>query len=557
MKSVNPTPIPSGGIPMPNNDTQYEAGPGGSNAGPVSRALSDLTPEDNIAVSVRFAKPPWMETRFPVSIEEYHELSEQARQADPGALAAAEDEEVSEDQSTEVATVERAPMEADNFEDVPEDADQAQLAPAATVSFEGTPQTGFRPPDCTMAVGPHDVLVSVNVDLAGYRKNGSLRFRWPSMTALFSPVLPANAGLFDPKLAYDHYAQRWIVVVAARRTAPAGSWLMLAVSKGADPAAGWWIWALDASVDAANTSNNWADYPMLGFDTQCIYITTNQFKVGNGFAYSKLRILNKAEAYAGGALRWWDFWNLKNPDGSLAFTIQSAMHFRGTGGNPPAYFCNALWPSGTSLTVWQLNDPLAMWQGRQPALTRRNVACRRYDLPPDAEQPGTATRIETNDSRLLSAVFQFAGGVQRLWTTHTTKHTWAGESVARAAVQWYEIDVSAGTTKQQGVFGARGFYYYFPVIQTDLNRNAYLCFGRSNAQEFGSLRQTGRKAGEAANTLQSSALVKAGESAYTGGRWGDYFGHARDGGDAGRVWLYGQFADARDSWGTWITSAKF
>ncbi len=542
---------------MPNDDNDYEAGPGASTVGAVSRELSELTPEDNIAVSVRFSKPPWMETRFPVTIEEYHELSEQARQADPGALAAAEDEEVTEDQSTEVATAARAVPEADNFEDIPEDVESAQLAPASTISFEGTPQTGFRPPDCTMAVGPNDVLVAVNVDLAGYRKNGGLRFRWPSMTALFSPVLPPGAGLFDPKLAYDHYAQRWIAVVAARRATPAGSWLMLAVSKGVDPANGWWIWALDASLDGSNPSNNWADYPMLGFDTQCIYITTNQFKVGNGFSYSKLRIINKGEAYTGAALRWWDFWNLKNLDNSLAFTIQSAMHFRGTGGNPPAYFCNALWPSGTSLTLWQLNDPLAMWQGRQPALSRRNIACRGYNLPPDAEQAGSATRIETNDSRLLSAVFQFAGGVQRLWTAHTTKHTWAGENVARSAVQWYEIDVSAGNTSQQGVFGARGFYYYFPVIQTDVHRNAYLCFSRSNAQESGSLRQTGRRAGEAANTLQDSALVKAGESAYTGGRWGDYFGHARDGGDSGRVWLYGEFADARDSWGTWITSAKF
>jgi hypothetical protein len=547
-----------GGI-MP--DDEFESGAGGIPLAGVARALSDLTPADNVLIPTRVAKPPWMRTRFPVPVEEYRQLNEQAQEPDPRPLGPADDT-VTEDTSVQVAEEHRE--EADPYADVPEvpaqapgDGGPGAAAPFTVTSFETTPQTAYRPPDCSLAVGPQDVLVAVNVDLAGYRKDGSLRFRWPSMTALFSPVLPAGAGLFDPKLAYDHYAQRWIAVVAARRGTPAGSWLMLAVSQGPDPAGGWWVWALDASVDGSNPSNNWSDYPMLGFDTQAIYITTNQFRFGGNFSYAKVRILNKTEAYSGGALRWWDFWNLRNPDNSVAFTVQSAMHFRGTGGNPPAYFCNTLWPSGSTLTLWQLNDALAMWRGATPNLTRASVPCRGYDLPPDAEQPGTATRLETNDSRLLCGVFQFVGGVQRLWTAHTTKVTWAGEAVARSGVQWYEIDVGSRTVVQQGVFGATGFYYFFPVIQTDISRNAYLCFSRSSAQEFGSLRQTGRSVGDAANTLQGSALVKAGESAYTGARWGDYFGHARDGGDAGRVWLYGQFADALNTWGTWVCSTRF
>jgi hypothetical protein len=241
----------------------------------------------------------------------------------------------------------------------------------------------------------------------------------------------------------------------------------------------------------------------------------------------------------------------------VAFTVQSSMHFRGTGGNPPAYFCNALWPSGTQLTLWQLNDPLALWKGGQPNLQAHPVPCRAYDLPPDAEQPDTTTRIETNDSRLLSSMFQFVAGTQRLWTAHTSKITWSGDAAARSAVQWYEIDTTTRQVVQQGAFGASGFYYYFPVVQTDVSRNAHLVFGRSNKQEYSSLRQTGRRVTDGANSLQGSALVKAGESAYTGKRYGDYHGHGRDGGDGNRVWLYGEFADARDSWGTWVCSTRF
>ncbi len=534
----------------------------GASAAPIpssSRSIEDLTAADFKLFSAGVAKPDWMMTRFPVSMDEYRALTEQANEPDPQATAAA-DETATEDPSTEVA--QEIALEGD----VPEDgllapagmapAGEAQ-APITGHSFEATPQTGFRPPDCTMAVGPNDVLVSVNVDLAGFHKTGSLRFRWPGMTSLFRGVLPAGAGLFDPKVAYDHYSQRWIVIVAARRQSPAGSWIMLAASRGTDPMGPYWVWALDFQVDGSNPSNNWADYPMLGFDTQAIYISTNQFQVGGGFSYSKLRILNKTEVYNGSALRWWDFWNLRNPDNSMAFTIQPAVHFRGLGGNPPAYLSNALWPGGNTLTLWELQNPLAFWSGGAPALQRFGVPCRRYDLPPDADQPGTTVKIETNDTRLLNAVFQFVGGVQRLWTAQTTKVTWSGDSAGRAAVQWYEIDVPSRTVTQQGVFGASGFYYYFPVIQTDVNRNAYIAFGRSSSAEFASLRQSGRRVTDAANTLQGSVLVKAGESAYTGQRWGDYFGNGRDPADIGRAWLYGEFADAANAWGTWVFSAKF
>jgi hypothetical protein len=124
-------------------------------------------------------------------------------------------------------------------------------------------------------------------------------------------------------------------------------------------------------------------------------------------------------------------------------------------------------------------------------------------------------------------------------------------------VQWYEIDVPTHGITQQGAFGASGRHYFFPVIQTDINRNAYLAFGRSAADEYGQMRQTGRLVSDAPNSLQGSALVFAGQSAYTGGRWGDYFGIARDPADARTVWSYGEYAAAGNTWRTRVTAAKF
>lgn len=518
----------------------------------LSRIPEEITAAEILESQVSPSRPDWMVTRFPVDMDEYRRLSEMA-QTPEAMRALAPNETIVEDPG--------AAAGADAIEtELPEDfAAVEPAAPTTTASFNGIPQTQFTPPDCTLGVGPQHVLASVNSDLACYSKAGAQLFRVP-LTTFFKPVLPQGAVIFDPRLAYDHYAGRYIVVAAARVGSPAGSWIMLGVSQTPNPLGAYWIWALNARLDGSTLTNNWADYPMLGFDTQAIYVSSNMFQFSGGFQYAKLRILNKAEVYAGGVgaghfIRWYDFWGLRNVNNSMAFTVQPAAHFRGIGGNPPAYLVNAIWPSGNVLTKWTLTNPLAHWTGGgAPGLSRVNVPCMQYDLPPDAIQKGSATRIETNDSRLLNAIYQNAGNAQRLWTCHTTKHTWGGEPEARATLQWYEINVNTNTVVQQGRFGAPGLYYFFPAIQTDINRRAFLVFSRAGASEFGQVRQTGRRVGDPAGTLQGSALVQAGSSAYTGGRWGDYFGICRDGGNAGVVWMYGEYAAAGNTWGTRVAS---
>jgi hypothetical protein len=537
----------------------FEGGPS-EPVGGVLRALSDLAAEELLeeltALPPTPIRQPEFAQRYPVSLEEFEDLKVAAREVTEGALAPGE-AEPQVDQ--EAPAVEGNPPED---RDAEPSADTA-LAPAQVANFEAIPQTAFRPPDCALAVGPRDVMAAVNVDLVGYDKSGTQTFRWANFTALFSPVLPQGAQLFDPKVAYDHYANRWIVCIAARRATPAGSWILMGVSQTANPAGPYWIWATDATMDGPHRSGNWADYPMLGFDTQGIYVSTNQFGFSAGFSYAKVRIFNKAELYAGGVgpghnIRWWDFWNLRNPDNSLAFSIQPACHFQGLGGTPSVFMANALFPSGSSLTVWTLGNPLAMWAGGAPTLSRVAVACRRYDLPPGAVQrDGGGVRIATNDTRLLNAVFQSVAGTQRLWTAHTSKHSWSGDSEARSVVQWYEIDIPSKTVTQQNAFGASGLHYFFPVIQTDINRNAYVTFGRSGSNEYGQLRQTGRLAAAPAGQLQGSALVAAGQAAYNGGRWGDYFGIARDPSDRRTVWSYGQYAGASNTWRTRVASTRF
>lgn len=541
----------------------------GSDGGlePATVAYEDLTADDLTALPPKrhAAKPDFMTTHFPVDVEEFQSIKTRVEeeQGDAPDALVPDDLETEGQEDDNLEVLDAAPeLGADG--DIGED-DLAMapeefgvLAPGGGHSFEGLPQTRFQPPDCAVAVGPDHVLAAVNTSMAIYTKSGVMLRRWPDMTQFFAPVLPTGAGIFDPQVHYDHYNARWIVLIAARRQSPAGSWILLAASQTSDPNGRWWLWALDFSVDGSNPSGNWADYPMLGIDSQSITIGTNQFAMsgGGGFQYGKVRILKSSEVYSGAAIRWWDFWRLREPNDNLAFTVQPCRHFRGRG-DFPVWMVNSEFGSGNNLVLWRINDVLGMWSGRAPSLVKWEVPVASYSIGPDARQSGTTRRIETNDDRLLNAVYQSVSQTQRVWTAHTVRVQWSGDTEPRTGIRWYEIDVGRRQVVQQNTYGARGLYYYFPVIQTDLGRNAHVTFGRSGENQLAQLRQTGRRVGDTANRLQGSRLVKAGESSYQGSRWGDYFGIARDGGDAQRVWGYGEFADSSSTWGTWIHSTRF
>ena len=510
----------------------------------------------NSLINSDIIKPSWKRNKYPVSIESYKALILQAEKMDSQssmALAAAD--------TTAIGDTDEEMREIASLEDQPEDDGSMalgpqSLAPGLLSRFEAIPATGWIPPDCVSAAGPNHVLVAVNSEFRIYTKTGAM-LRRHGYNTFFSTVLPnsTTVKVFDPRLAWDHYSNRYVMIVAATQSSPQRSWCGVAVSKTTDPMGGWWVYALDASRDGNTPTNNWMDYPMLGFDGQAVYIGMNQF-AGNTFQYGKLRILNKTELYAGAPVRWYDFWNLRNNDNSLAFTVQPCSHFRAAGPGP-AYLINTFWGSNNKLTMWTLTNPLALWSGGAPVLSRVAVPCRAYDLPPQAKQRGSATPIATNDDRMLNAVYQHVGNNRRIWGCHNTKISWGGDTEARSALQWYEVDVPTARVVQQNAYGQSGAYYFFPVIQTDLRSNAYIIFSRCSPNEFANMRITGRTAAMPLNDLEGSVLVKEGESAHNSGRFGDYFGIGRDGADANRIYGVGEYAESGGQWGTYVVSAKY
>src|SRR5688500_11727695 len=147
----------------------YESGSGQAITA-ASRSPEEVTAEELMST---FGANPSREklrvTRFPVSIEEFLRLKSKVKSAQPS-LKSVEDTTINQQDT---------PSEEELGKDeYPEIDPLTSLAPGITSTFQGIQQTAFRPPDCTIAVGPNDVMVGVNTTMAIYSKTGTLRLTW-------------------------------------------------------------------------------------------------------------------------------------------------------------------------------------------------------------------------------------------------------------------------------------------------------------------------------------------------------------------------------------------
>lgn len=422
-------------------------------------------------------------------------------------------------------------------------------APAAAASFDGIAATGWLPPDCTLAVGPEHVLVAVNSSVAIHAKTGGTALLGRTLTGWFANVAQ-GLTIFDPKALYDQHAGRWVLVAVAFAENPNRSVFLLSCSRSADPLGGWNNYSLDAMVDGAAATNHWADYPGLGVDGQSIYLTANMFAFGGGFKYAKVRVVPKAGPYSGAAAPFFDFVRLKNADGQFAFTVTPCHTY---GAPQVEYLVNSAFPSGRVLTLWRITGPALA-----PVLTRSTVDVSPYSLPPNANQKGGGTPLNTGDVRVLHTVFRG----DSVWAALTTAHRW-GSGTNRAAVHWFQIRGANGALVQEGIYGSASLHYFYPAPCPDNNGNMILAFARAGSAEFGSMRYTGRRSTDVLGKLQSSKLLHAGTANYKaldgGGRnrWGDYTGIGADPANNRLVWFYGPYAVAGNQWATRVGSALF
>ena len=366
--------------------------------------------------------------------------------------------------------------------------------------------TGLEPPDTHAAVGPAHVVEVVNTAIAMYNKDGSVARGAEEFTAFFDPNIVADDQfLFDPVVAFDEMADRWVLGVLSALTASAAETdLLYAVSDTSDPTGGW---SEQHRIDFHDVSPNlFADYPKVGFNADAHVFTFNMF----GGSYSNVDILSidkdsVLDADPGTFTRY-----ISQRPGS-SFTMAAATMHGSLPGGPMWFVEEAGYANGGAIRAVLMDNVLST----TPTYSDYVLAVDSYDYPPSAVQPGGI--FNTNDTRILNAEWRD----DRLVATHAVGMS--GE----ATVRWYEMDTSGGVASlvQQGmVDGGVGVHTYFPSIAINAAGDIGLTFMQSSSTEYVSMYVAGQVVGSLPGVMGAPTLVAAGNQTYGGGRGGDYSG---------------------------------
>ena len=430
----------------------------------------------------------------------------------------------------------------------------------------------FIPPDPIGAVGPSHVANVVNTTIRFHTKGGTTTFHsgLASFFASLGPLTPT----FDPKIIYDQFAQRFVVVTLERTDVLLGdaadtSRILVAVSDDSDPNGTWHMASINSATMIGGV-DHWADYPGFAVDEEAVYITNNMFSFfssGGSFGGVRLWVIDKF-AGAGGGFYGGGTTMVSTFDpyagGGIAVTTQPA-HVFGTAPSAPTNVgtwlvsYSGLTGGGSEfLQFVRIDDPVGPGATTftQQFLNIGNIETLVAALP-EAPQSGTAETVATNDRRALHAVWRDDNS---LWTVATID-PFAGPDAGESTAHWWQLDtttLASVTLVQQGdVSGddlSSDAHTFFPSIAVNSANDVAIGYSISSPTIFPSSAYTTRSTGDPAGTTMGTTLLRTGLASYIRtfdsppcstppalNRWGDYSGVALDPVDQ-CFWVYNEHA---------------
>ena len=447
---------------------------------------------------------------------------------------------------------------------------KAIQAPAMVTSFDAAGQatnitnTGnlFIPADTYGSVGTNHVMNVINTSVELYQKDGNGGFSG-SLKNFFSPLNPVNAT-FDPKVIYDQYLNRWVVVTLERTDTSQGdpantSRVLFAVSDDANPNGTWYMFALNTKLNISGT-NYWFDYPGFALDEEVIYLTGNMFGFGQGGGVgSRLWIIEKSSFYAGNAPNVIGPYDPYAITGGVNVTSQPAHIYGSTPASFGTYLVGYSGLTDGTDEFWQtirIDNPLGALSFTLEYVNIGDVQADNNPLP-EAPQFGSATntgssyKIATNDSRALNAVWRN----NKLYSVATIN---SPQQPGQTSASWVSINangLNAISYDQFGIVGgeeiANGAFTFFPAISVNSSNVVALGFSASASNIFTGSYYTHRMPGDPANTMRTPQVLRHGQDFYHrsfGGnqnRWGDYSSMTVDPVNQ-CFWVYNKYAIGRN-----------
>ena len=332
--------------------------------------------------------------------------------------------------------------------------------PSPIVNFDGVNNvSGASPPDTEGEVGPNHYMQWVNLAFRIYNKDGTPAGNITQGYQLFAGkphcgAASGNGG--DPVVMYDQFSQRWLATQLAYPTYPAGPFYQcVAYSSTSDPTGTWCAYEFVASPTNLN------DYPKFGvWPTQHAYmITVNQFaEPGDNWAGVGVFALERDAMMSGCGSARMLYKNMFTEDPNLwggmlpADLDGSAM----PPANAPAPLIevddDAWGYPQDRLDVW---NATVDWSGAGTINVSHEgalpVAPFDYNLGSGIAQPGTSTRLDTlNDRLMFRMAYRNFGDHQAMVVNHSVD----SDGADHAGVRWYELRRTSGNWSifQQGTY---------------------------------------------------------------------------------------------------------
>jgi len=416
-------------------------------------------------------------------------------------------------------------------------------------NFQGIPQTNYNPPDDYIAAGPDHLIVVVNNLWRIYDKSGNIQ-RTINAADWYSNVVGAATPV-DPKILYDHFDNRWLMVWIYIDHTQLRSYYLVSVSDDRDPNGIWFNWALPSNLNGSLPSDNWGDYEGVGFSEDAVFITSNQFSFSGVYEYVKLRIINKKDIYINSKpeiVKWKDIWNISIPGSS-----SSASYLRPSRMQEAStefylfYLPNA---GGNFCAVYEVINALT-----NPELDASVYLVVPYGIAPDAKQPGSDVLIQGGFSALRNEPF-FRDGI--LHAVHCIKNP---EYPSLSALHYLAIDPVQNILKTEMVMGDNKNYYFYPALAVDEDSNIIISYSRCSTNEYagGFFTIIPNKSGIPSKSIE----LVSGNSYFNRdngsgrSRWGDYSGAWLDPVDEKNFWISVEYVEAVNTWGTWIGGIRY
>ena len=388
----------------------------------------------------------------------------------------------------------------------------------------------FEPPDQGLCVGNGFVVEPVNSAFTIYRTNGSV------VAGPFNVNLLYDEGpkqfTSDPRCYYDRSTHTWFAIILFINSSNTRARTDIAVNTSGDPTTPWTVYHLDATDNGTNGTPKHpgcpclGDQPLLGIDSQNIYISTNEFSIlGTQFNGAQIYAVSKSQLVAlSDSVDFVQFSNL-TIGGAIATSVQPAIT------NSPAnaeYFMNSLDPFGTfdnRLGVWAMTNRGAVSQGGIPTLSSVVITSEPYGVPPAAQQKGATSTLDAGDDRMQQV--QYING--HLWGALDTALTIPNDTAPRAGAAWFEVQprlngnkIGGASVSKQGYVASRGNYLLYPAIQVSYAGTAAIVMTLSGPTFFPSAVYTVLQEGQTAFGPVHIAAPGTGPYDPAATRWGDY-----------------------------------